>query len=290
MIFGPQRALCALALWLPSSLVAAQATLVVRDGGESNRAVEVSVDDALRDTMGGSVRHAESLDDLALAAGCAAQATAPECVATIADAANARLVAIEHLARDGAEWRVTMDLRRADGTHVRDIALRCDDASSCASALQLELGEGTEPQDMVEVETHSVVTEEHRISAPRDEPTHETTSTRLPAEPTPATHSIPIVPNALFAGAALLGVGAIVAGGISVAAGTSATNLGVLRSQPQVDQEHALESQSTAALGVGIGMAVLGAGALAAGIITLGNHDGPSVRIGLLDVGLSVSF
>ena len=262
------------------SLARAQLTLVVRDSAELHAGVEAAMEDALRDAVGGSVRRVDSpLDELALVAGCAtASASDALCVATIARAANARLVAIEHVSRDGSGWSASIDLRRADGTQVSVLRARCDDAS-CVSTL-----EGDDPEPVVVVAHEAPRVHEAETSSVL------VTSPTPAAEPTGPPRAIAIVPGSLFASAVLLGVGSLVAGTVSGVAASDAAHLGMLRNAAQVDHERALEDQSMVALGVGIALASCGAGLAIAGALTLGGQDGPRLRIGVLDVGLTVSF
>ncbi len=99
-----------------------------------------------------------------------------------------------------------------------------------------------------------------------------------------------MVPNAMFAGAALLGIGAFVSTGVSLASSAEAVGLGVVRNQAEADHARSLEDRSAIALGVGVALALAGAGLALASVFVLAGRGGPRLHIGVLDVGLSLSF
>jgi cell division septation protein DedD len=277
---GDVRVQLTLAFALLASLTprvaTAQLTLVIRDQPDAHPAVETAVEDALRESVGGSFRRLESpLDDLALAAGCEpGGATEAECIASLARAGDARLVAIEHLRRDGAEWSVRIDLRRADGTHLSTLVARCDDAS-CA------------PQPAASrPEAPTVAASTPAPSEPEPPPTLAAST----PSPEHAPRSLAIVPHVLFFGAVLFGIGSFVAGAVSLSSANEATSLGALHTTAQLDEVHAAEEQRDVSLGVGIALAVCGAGLAVAGAITVADDGGPRLRIGLSGAQLSVSF
>lgn len=281
----PTFLLCVL-LASPASSAGAQTTLVVRDTPESHPRIERSVEEALREAFGGTVRRVASpLDELALAAGCTtASDTDPECLATIARAGDARMVAIEHIAADGDGWRAQVDLRRADGTQVSVMRSHCDDSGcideNAADATRVAAVHHTDPSHGSETVAPSVVAS-----------TASATPTPSPAPSEPSRDSsILVVPTILFLSSFVVGVGSFIAAGFASASANDAARLGVLRYAAQVDQERAFEQQSDIALGVGIALASAGAGLAIAGAITLAGREGPRLRIGVLDVGLSVSF
>jgi hypothetical protein len=299
---GPVRALLmlvTLVTW-PSARASAQVTLVVRASGDAYPGVEAAVENDLRESLGGSVRRVDSpLDELALAAGCdgAQAATTAPCVATIAQAASARLVAIEHLTREGAGWRASIDLRRADGTQVSLLSALCDE-TSCAPEAMAEADTGTGPEAVDDhpeeahahyVAAHAPLDVDHRVPTTTPPAAQASSDARADDAAPAAPRSIAILPHALFVGATLVGIGSFVAGGVALAAANEATSLGPLENAAQVDRERALEEQNAIALGVGIGLATCGAALAIAGIFTL-SSDGPRLLVGLGHADLSVSF
>jgi hypothetical protein len=270
----------------PASSARAQTTLVVRDTPEAHPRIERSVEEALREAFGGSVRRVASpLDELALAAGCTtASDTDPTCLATIARAGDARLVAIEHITPDGDGWRAQVDLRRADGTQVSVLRSHCDESGcvdeNAADAARVATVRHTDPSHDADPAAPTVVA-----------PATSTTPTPSPAPSQPSHESsILVVPTILFLSSLVVGAGSFIAAGFASASADDAAHLGVLRYAAQVDQERAFEQQSNIALGVGIALASAGAGLAIAGAIKLAGREGPRLRIGVLDVGLSMSF
>lgn len=258
---------------------AAQTTLLVRVG-EAPRALDHAVAEALRDQLGGGVRRVElTLEELALAAGCEVDAPASEpCVRTIAAAAGATLVALERVHRAGPTWRVEVDVRRADGTHLSTLRAACEDETSCAERIRGGQDEIDEADDL---SPRRVASASRRAED----------DTERPGAVAPSrSASMEIVPLVVFGGATLLGLSAIVAGGISLQASQDAAALGVLRTESQVDRAHALESEASIALAVGIVLASCGAGLAAVGGGLLALHAGPSLEVGLGPRGLVVRF
>jgi hypothetical protein len=280
---GGVRNLLTLLLLCVCPASAAAQTLVVRTSAEAHPAIEGAVEDGLRESLGASVRRVDSpLDELALAAGCTeADPGSAQCIATIARAAGVRLVAIERLTREGAEWRVSIDLRRADGTQVSVLTALCDDASCAAEAMA---GASGGPEEAPS--SHDAATRASTDDRQLPDAAPSSSSTEIP----PTSHSIAVIPHVLFIGATLLGVTSAVLGGLSIAAADEATHMGTLRNTTQVDHEHALEEQSAVMLGVGIALATCGAGLAIAGVFTLADDHGPRLRVGVGNVGLTVSF
>ncbi len=281
----PAFLLCVILAW-PASSARAQTTLVVRDTPEAHPRIERSVEEALREAFGGSVRRVASpLDELALAAGCTtASDTDPTCLATIARAGDARLVAIEHITPEGDGWRAQVDLRRADGTQVSVLRSHCDDTAcvdeNASDAMRVAAVHHTDP-------THDSASVAPTVVAPPTSVTPAPTPT--PSEPSHES-SILLVPTILFVCSFVVGAGSFIGAGFASASANEASHLGVLRYAAQVDQERAFEEQSNIALGVGIALASAGAGLAIAGAIALAGREGPRLRIGVLDVGLSMSF
>lgn len=274
------------------SVGAAQSTLLVHVG-EPPPALDHAIEEALRDQLGGGVRRVQlTLDELALAAGCDLdEATSESCVRTIAAAAGASLVALERARRVGAEWRVQIDVRRADGTHLSTLRAACEDEASCAESLRATL-EASDPDDgwlsptppiSPDLSPARVASEPSRGASAHEEGD---------APPPPASHhaSLGVFPLVIFGGATLLGLAAIVSGGIGLQASHDAAALGVLRSREQVDRERGLESEANIALAVGIVLASCGAGLAAVGGALTAAHAGPSVQVGLGPRGLLVWF
>lgn len=273
------------------TLVAAQTTLLVRVG-EPSCTLDHAIEDALRDQLGGGVRSIElSLDELALAAGCELDAAASEaCVRTIAAAAGATLVALERVTRVGSEWQVQIDVRRADGTHLSTLRAGCEDEASCSEGLRASATDGRDAsREVREEDRTSDLLPRHVAAGARD--LTATTDAPIP-DPEPPTRraSLGVFPLVIFGGAALLGLGSIVAGGIAAQSSHDAAALGVLRSEEQVDHERALENEANIALAVGIVLASCGAGLAAVGGALTAMHTGPSLQVGLGPRGLTVRF
>lgn len=301
-----------MSLLLSPALASAQVTLVVRAGGDPSRAVEAAVDEALRETLGGSVRRVDSsMDDLALAAGCPAPAVESECVARVAAAAGVRIVALERFARDGEAWAVSLDLRHADGSRIRRLDARCASELACADALTagFETREpAPEPGVTIEATTSAASTPyEPDADAARGAPSPGLVARpdgdgRPPgAAPSAALGdgalgpggraTIPIVPNVLFASATLVGVGAAVSGALAITFANDAAALGARRRGAESERAAALHDQSAAALGLGIALTVLGAGFAVAGAITLvEGRAAAGPRVTLSPVSLTVVF
>lgn len=274
----------------------AQVTLVLRAGGEPSRAIEVAMDDTLRDVLGGSVRRVDpTLDELALAAGCAVPAAEAPCVATVAHAASARAVALASASREVDEWHVTLDLRRADGTRIRDLSVRCADATECRDALATAFGGGipAEPSDVAS-------------PAPTTRPRVRRTAAPAPSAPEPAaldpvlepaplvaaTAETPVAAFVLLGSAGLAGVGAAIAGGLAVSYAGDAAALGIVQSEPDVGAVHGLGDAHAIALGTGIALALTGAGLAVAGLVTLseGRHARARVLGSATGAAASIAF
>lgn len=296
----------------------AQATLVVRAGDEPSRAVEAAIDDALCDTLGGSVRRVESsMDELALAAGCEGPAAEPECVATIARAASVRILALERIVREADAWRIALDLRRADGTRIRELRIRCADGPACATALDdgfavrtseefgnSPLAVGPAPDTATHATSATRVTPASETSARSDhvrraivasEPTHEAATSTLVSRPDIAlgpdgSSSDRWPAHALLGSAVVAAVGAATSGGLALGYAGEVSGLGRLRTEADVDRAHALDDQSVVALGVGIGFALVGAGLSIAGTVVLTAERGAGPRITASPLALTVTF
>jgi hypothetical protein len=277
------------ALAAAPSTAAAQVTLVIRAGAHPHARVDGVVDDRLRDRLGGMIRHVDaSLDELALAAGCdpSSDVEGASCIATIASAAGARLVAIERIAHRGTEWRFDVDVRSADGTPVTTIGARCDEPGAC--------GEGIDdPAPADDAHARPPIPSTHAHAAP---PRVESTVAATPDGASTATtaprvgHFVSVVPCALFAGAVLLGIGSFVAGGLALDSYRSAIASNTGGGPSATTRQHALEDQSAIELGTGIALAGVGAILAVAGIITFVGRDGPRLQIGANGIALSVNF
>ena len=277
---------------------AAQTTLLVHVG-QTPRALDRAVEEALRDQLGGGVRHVElSLDELALAAGCDLDdASSDLCVRTIASAAGATLIALEHVTRVGSEWHVVLDVRRADGTHLSTLRAGCEDEPSCAEGLRASAGGADRP---VEVDEAAGPARASGSTAGELSPHRVAASTTRGAEPQDPRDtgaegaregpSLGLFPLVIFGGATLLGLASVIAGGVALEASHDAAVLGVLRSEEQVDRERSLENEANIALAVGIVLASCGAGLAAVGGALSALHTGPTLEVGLGPRGLVVRF
>lgn len=290
--------LAALVLALaPPGVGAAQATLVVPVEPEPSRGLEAVVDDVLRDHLDGSVRRVDlSMDDLALAAGCRASALEPECVEAIAAAAGVRIVALERISRDAGRWRIVLDLRRADGTRIRAVSAPCDAPDACGAALAAAFGdearEVAEPREVGVTASAPASTRAAVTPAPRGDRAR---AAAVPmTDPVPAALDVPATPadpdrrgpsstaimgGLLFGGAAILGVGAAIAGGLALDFAGDAAGLGQLETEREVDRVRSLEDRSAVSLGVGIALCVAGAALAIAGTVTVTGGAGPVARV-----------
>jgi hypothetical protein len=263
-----------------ASRAAAQVVLLVPEGPSSVLEVEPAIADAMRQALGASVRALEpSLDDLALAAGCADQATEPSCIARIAAASRARLVAVESVSRGGSGFVVHLDLRRgSDGRPVRSLSIDCASSVDCGEQVLLAF-----ESDDAAVPVHDARREPIAAPPPRPSPSDTRAEPIVvapsppaaeaphPAPPRRSGRPIPFVPNVLFGLSVAMSLGAMVAGGVAVGAQSAHDTLAaIVATHPdQLSQLSAVDAGRDLALGVGTGFALAGACLAAAGAITM---------------------
>ncbi len=260
------RALVALALFLTPAHTEAQVALVSAADSDAAAEIEPGISEGMRDGLGASVRRiALSLEDLALAAGCAATPRAPSCIARIAAAADARLLAIERVSRHASEYVVEVELRRgADGSTIRVVRLECASSVGCRGRLDAALG-NEEPERVRAPQPH---VELASVTLEIDEPPR--IEERHTRGDSPLGHPVPLAPSLLLGTSAVLGLGALVAGGVAIgleqARGISSSDtVGTAQAQ----QLAALRTSSDWALGLGTAFASVGACLAVAGTLLL---------------------
>jgi len=266
-----------------ASPAAAQSALIVRSDGVTSPPIEAAIDAALRDASSASLRRIDSsLEELALASGCALPHTQDSCLGGLATAANTEELWLQHLSRADAGWRVQIEVHGRDGAHVWSLDARCDEPAACQALLatRLHARRRTDAADATPNEafrTRSGVRSERTRATP--ELLHPT-STRTARE---SRHD-DVLPSVLFVSGAVVGSGAIVAG-------TLAFTLGPQVSPGDERRDRASLPMSPAEVGLAIG-ATLGTLAVAlafAGGLYLVLPQGPHA-LALTRDGVALSF
>lgn len=261
----------------------AQTTLVVRADTSPHDAVASAVDEALRESVGGSARRVEpTLEELALAAGCLSGDEEPECIAAIAEAGSARLVAIEHVSTSPTGVTVRVDLRRGrDGSRLRSLVVVCP-AGECGDALLVAMGRPAGEPALVTVGNETSVAlvspvERSGSGSPAAGATRSTTTPSTEARVEHGTGGPPLARTLLFGGAALASVGATIAGALAVDYAAQATRLGRVDTRREADQLVERESSRDVSLAVATVFASVGAGLAIGALVTPGSEH--TVRI-----------
>jgi hypothetical protein len=280
----------------------AQTTLVVRRAAQAHPTIEAAVDEVLRTEFGSSARRVEiSLGDLALAAGCGEEIDRPDCMASIARAASADLVAVEHVRREGEVYQVHVVLYGSAGERLRTLDAECV-PGHCEGALATAV-HGRDPAIVNEVPpnepsevtpssgediavgTSSARTWEPRTTARPAGGSGATSSVAVsaaPDEPSSDNHIEIRASTVMYTGAAITGLGAIISGIVSADASSRAADLGVVRTRAGADTLIAAEQTRDGALVTGVALAIAGAGlAVTAVVLQTTEHD---VRVTALSV------
>jgi len=266
----------------------AQTTLVVRRAAQAHPTIEAAVDEVLRTEFGSSARRVEiSLGDLALAAGCGGEIDRPDCMAAIARAASADLVAVEHVRREGGVYQVHVVLYGSSGERLRTLDAECV-PGHCEGALatavhgrDLDLMDevpATEPSEVTPssdevitvASTSSARTWEPRTTArPARSSASDTSSLAASTAPDgPSDGDIEIrASTVMYTGAAITGLGAIISGIVSADASSRAADLGVVRTLAGADTLIAAEQTRDGALVTGVVLAIAGAGLAVTGVV-----------------------
>lgn len=275
--------LVAVAVLSAASPAAAQSALIVRSGGTTSTPIEAAIDAALREDSRGSLRRIDtSLEDLALASGCAQPHTQDACLGRLAMAANIEELWIQHLSRAAAGWRIQLEVRGRDGARVWSIDVPCEEPTACAALLATRLRDrrGTGAADATPSEafgTRSGRVRSERARAP--EPLH-LASTRTSRE----RRTDDVLPPVLFASGSVVGSGAIVAGVLAITlAGQEAPGDG------RRGREAAPMSSGDVAVGVGATLGTLAVALVFAGGVCLALPQG-SRTLALTRDGVALAF
>ncbi len=267
------------------AIARAQSTLVVRRAAQAHPTIEAAMDEVLRGELGSSARRVEiSLSDLALAAGCDGAIDGPDCIAAIARAASADLVAVEHVRQEGDTFHVRIVLYGADGQRLRALAAECL-PGHCESALATAVhGGGEDPMEPAPArdETEPASSTEEAgatavASAPRggsarvvatDRGADGSAEVAADREPPPARSDFEVRASTVFyTGSAITGLGAIISGIVASDASSRAAGLGVVRTREDADTLVAAEQTRDGALITGVALAIAGAGLAVTGVI-----------------------
>jgi hypothetical protein len=297
-------ALSLVVLATPAS-VAAQVTILVPEAAVAARDVDAGIAQGMREGLGASVRRVDpSLEDLALAAGCEGDPSEPSCIAEIAHASGARLVALERVWRGPHGYRVEIELRRAsDGSAIRSFRVECGSSRECGRAVLAVLE--SEPEADAPDATVQPVALGPSHRAPIAEPLALAIDVAPPAPPPPveapsrdrgprSRHEIPVAPNVVFALSVATSLGAMIAGGVGVGmlmARDSVVTLGTELPE-QTARISALDANRDLALGLGTAFALAGACLAVSGAIAMAllPHAPSDARAGIVLDGSSLTL
>lgn len=259
---------------LPARAVA-QVTLLVSEGAATPLDVEPGIADGLRQGLGVSVRRVEpSLDDLALAAGCMGSPRAPACIARIAHASGARLVAVERVSHGPRGYRVEVELRRGeDGRSLRTLRLRCASSAECGDAVlgalegDFRAALGNDPVASAAIAARDGARSTGRrgttdLVEPRVEAVQ-------PDRPSQVRRSVPMVSQVLFAASIASSLGAMIGWSVGVGVQQSRDTVAGIRTSDQSQRLSELDTSRDWAIGVGTAFALVGACLAAAGAVTM---------------------
>lgn len=278
--FPPMLGAVIIASFCGPQVVRAQTTLVVRGAAQAHPTIEEALDEVLRAELGSSARRVEiSLADLALAAGCGDAIESPECMAAVARAAGADLVAVEHVRSEGDAFQVRITLYGSSGERLRTLDAECM-PGHCRSALATAVH--SREADAMDASP----TEPPHATSPDEDVTlavAPASSARSPRTATPEPAAAAVTPppttdqgdgdleihasTVMYTGAAITGLGAIISGIVSADASSRAAGLGVVRTRADADTLIAAEQARDGALVTGVALAIAGAGLAVTGIV-----------------------
>lgn len=258
-------------------IASAQMTLLIRDDPSVRLDADTGADEALR-AAGGSVRRLEaSLEDMALAAGCTDAPESPPCIVSIATAAQAHAVVVERTSAAPVGWRVALDVRSASsGARLRTIEVSCASRTECVAALAAALEPrhppSAEPPRPASTASRPTATSEVvGVTAPISTTTavspRDTSARRV--EPPVPRRGIPVISQVLFVSAAVVSVGAMIAGGIGLQQAHDAWGLGIVTTPDMADRAAALEMSRDWAVGFGTALAMASACLASVGVVMM---------------------
>lgn len=251
-----------------ASPAAAQTTLVVRGDGRSHAALASAADGAMRDATGARVHRVEvTLDELALAAGCTGLPAEPACVSAILVAAGAAFLAVEYLRTTDEGEVLRVELWSPSGERMRTVDARCAGAA-CGPALERAWDGAPASRGRRSLDASLVLS--------------------TPTDPPPRGLSLR-TSTLFFGGAALAGVGAIVAGAFAVDASARVGRLTSDR-RPDAGQLTVALTQRDVATAVSVGFACVGAGLAVTALVLLLSDSNVEVAMIPLADGGALSF